>query len=294
MSSAIVLGAISAGSAVYSASQQSKAAKAQAAAAAGMSTGQPYEPVDIFQIGKKAAKFNATTGKRMAMSTASDFNQQAVTDVEAAMAKLFGGGDAYSKQREGSNQVVLDHLAGRLSASTRADVGRKLLATGVSDLGGGAADDAMTGYLGLTQEGLASQGIQEYSSLYKGYRDSVKLVNPADIFQFFGIQPSTAISAEISQAQSVAGGALSQAALINGQQAAIGQASQNEANRNSETAAQLTQIAASSYRAYQNRDTGLGSNGFYNSYAAAQKAAPYAAGYSTNGGGYTPKAERAT
>lgn len=294
MSSAIILGAIATGATVVSSSQQSKAAKAQAAAAAGMSTGQPYEPVDIFKIGKKAAKFNAGPAKGMAMSTAADFNRQAVTDVEEAMSKLFGGGDAYSKQREGSNQVVLDHLAGRLSASTRADVGRKLLATGVGDLGGGAADDAMTGYLGLTQEGLASQGIQEYSSLYKGYRDSVKLVNPADIFQFFGIQPTSAISAEISQAQSVAGGALSQAALINGQQASIGQASQNEANRNAETAAALTKIAASSYRDYQNRNTGLNTDGSYNSYAAAKKAAPYAAGYSTNGGGYTPKAERAT
>lgn len=254
MSSAIIIGAaISTGGALYASNQQKKAAKAQADAAGNMSTGQPYEPIDIFEVGKEAAKFNAGPGKRMAMDTASDFNRQAVTDVEEAMARLFGGGDAYAKQRDASNKVVEDHIAGRLSASTRAEVGRKLLGSGVTDLGPGAADDAYTGYLGLTQEALASQGIQEYQSLYKGYRDSVKLINPADIFSFFGISPTSAISAEISQAQSVAGGSLSQAALINGQQAAIGQAAQTSANRDAETAEALTKIAASTYASYQDR-----------------------------------------
>lgn len=252
MSSAIIIGAaLTTGGALYASNQQKKAAKAQQDAAAGMSTGLPYEPIDIFEVGKEAAKFNAGPGKNMAISTAADFNRQAVADVEEAMAKLFGGGDAYAKQRTASNAVVQDHLAGRLSASTRADVGRKLLETGVTDLGPGAADDAYTGYLGLTQEALASQGVEEYQSLYKGYRDSVKLINPADIFEFFGIAPASAISAEISQAQSVAGGSLSQAGLINGQLAAQGQAAQNSANRDAETVAALTKIAASSYSSYQ-------------------------------------------
>ncbi|MES2467409.1 MAG: Hint domain-containing protein [Verrucomicrobiota bacterium] len=257
----------------------------------------------------------------MAIRTAADFNRQAVADVEEAMAKLFGGGDAYAKQRTAANGVVEDHLAGRLSASTRAEVGRKLLGSGVTDLGPGAADDAMTGRpwlrdpkegrlhphrprlrrpkgmvpfahnegmlrqvrvagqhhsrrdgqllhiqarqqiavqparrrgqrLGLTQEALATQGIQEYQSLYNGYRDSVKLINPADIFDFFGIRPEMAINSEITQAQYTAGGALSQAQLVNQQLSAEGQASQNAASRNSETAAALAKIAVSGYQAY--------------------------------------------
>jgi hypothetical protein len=251
MSSAIIIGAaISTGGAMYASKQQKKAAKAQQEAAAGMSTGQPYGAIDIFDVGKEAAKFNAGPGKSMAIRTAADFNRQAVADVEEAMAKLFGGGDAYAKQRTAANGVVEDHLAGRLSASTRAEVGRKLLGSGVADLGPGAADDAMTGYLGLTQEALATQGIQEYQSLYNGYRDSVKLINPADIFDFFGIRPESAIHSEITQAQYTAGGALSQAQLVNQQLSAEGQASQNAASRNSETAAALAKIAVSGYQAY--------------------------------------------
>lgn len=207
---------------------------------------QPYEPFNILKFGQKAATGNINLGipaasqaaskvsrdvagqaAQISSRIASSSNQQAVADVEAAMAQLFGGADALNAQRGLVNQNVQDWLSGNVSQSTRQELSRSALASG-ADLGEGAVNDLFTGYLGLTKEAVASQGVEAYQSLYSMYQKAAPIVSQAEMFaqtyqpmlQNFGqvlplttLSPADAIQSEMYNRLNTANSSLGAAGL---------------------------------------------------------------------------------
>lgn len=200
----------------YSAYSASKNSKAQAAAAQqqGAVAIDPrrlnailkeLEEFDPMAVAAQAADFNFKQGVPMAQKSATKLNTTATSDTIAAMNRMFGSLEAYEEIRDKSLADIGDHLDGRISASTRRGLGRRLLASGVSELGDGATDDAMTGYLGMTAEDLGSRGQREFSSLYSTWRQAVPLVNGASILSNFTMDPGQMAGLGLQQATSLAG-----------------------------------------------------------------------------------------
>lgn len=207
-----VSAAVTVGTGINSASQQKKAAKQQASLANGLQFDARamekiiaeiggYHAVDVQGVAGQTASNNAGRGVKLARRSASRINDQAVADTIKAMNKLYGGQDRYEGQRESIFENLEENLAGRVSKSTRAQVGRGLLAQGVSQLGADATAQAYTGYLGLTAEGLQEQGANRFQSLYQTWRQSVPLISASQILDRFTISPDNAVQAEIANAQ---------------------------------------------------------------------------------------------
>jgi hypothetical protein len=230
----------SVGTGLSAANQQKKAAAAAANAfgqaqidpaqiAAILGQVQEYHPVDVAGVTSRTAKKNAGEGVTLATRSARTINRRATQDVIDALNKLYGGKDRYESQRDSALANIADRLQGRVSASTRANVGRRLLASGVSDLGEGAVDDLMTGYLGQTQEALSTQGGEEFKSMYSTWRQAIPLISAANIRDRFTISPDNAVQAEIQNATAAANSSMAMAQLqFQGlglmQQSAMGQA----------------------------------------------------------------------
>jgi len=150
-------------------------------------------PVDVRGESEKTIDYNASDGMRKGRAVAKASNEQAVRDLESAMAATFGGQAQFNAQRIGTNQIIEDRLAGRVSESTRAEIGRGLLASGVTGLGQGPTADAYTAYLGLTKEGLQTQGGNEYRSLYSMYSNALPLVNTVDAMRYTTLDPAAIV-----------------------------------------------------------------------------------------------------
>ena len=193
------------GSTAYSVNANKKLAAQQQANLAGLPTGAqlmgmmpgftPYQPIDIFGTAAQAADMNAGKGTDQALSMASRVNTRATRDVERAMMTLFGGREAYTSQRDATNEAVTRWLAGEVSPSTQRSLARQALATG-ADMGSGAGD-LYAGYLGLTQEQMTGQGVDAYRSLYSMYRQSVPLVSGADMLPYTTLQPGQAVQSAL-------------------------------------------------------------------------------------------------
>jgi hypothetical protein len=231
--------AVSVGTTMYAVNQQKKAAKASAAyqqaqidprqMAAILDGVKEFHPVDVAGTVSRTAKQNASEGVTLANRSAKKINARATQDVIDALNKLYGGKEVYDAQRDSALANIADRLQGRVSASTRASVGRRLLASGVSDLGEGAVDDLMTGYLGQTQEAISTQGGEEFKSMYSTWRQAVPLISAANILDRFTISPDNAVQAEIQNATAEANSSMAMAnlrfqALGMQQSAAMGQA----------------------------------------------------------------------
>lgn len=80
----------------------------------------------------------------------------------------------FNAMQKASNDQVMAHLSGQVSDSTKTQLGRQMLGTGAVDLGPGAVDQLYGGYLGLTTEDLATQGNNQYQSLYQMYDNAVQ------------------------------------------------------------------------------------------------------------------------
>lgn len=209
--------AVTAGTAAYSANANKKNAKnanARTLAAQGQFGEAAMREAALFDsenaisfgelmaAGQNAARWNAGEGTSLANQSASAINRVTLDELEAGMARLFGGGEAFSRQRDAVNRNVDDWLAGRLSASTRAQVGRQALNSGLRALGGrdGAAQ-AEAAYLGLTTEGIAQQGVSSYGQLYSMYRNSFPLVTGAQTMGSTTINPAAAMQAAFQASQ---------------------------------------------------------------------------------------------
>lgn len=191
---------------------QKKALKAQQGAMSGLNIDpraiaaiiagvEEYQPVNVGAVVSDTANKNAGEGVNLANRSAKKLNEQAVNDVLAAMAKMYGGKEKYESERTTILGNIDSKLAGQVSSSTRDELGRNLLRTGVTDLGDGATSDTMAGYLGLTKEGLQAQGQEQWQSLYRGFRESLPLINGSQILDRFTIAPDNAVQAEIQNAQ---------------------------------------------------------------------------------------------
>jgi hypothetical protein len=214
---AVTAGTVAAGATLaataYGAYANNKASK-QAAASAGagglaldpralaeiMAGVSEYNPVDVAAVASRTANQNAGEGVTLANRSAKKINAQAVSDVIDAMNKLYGGEKQYQSQQSSVLAAISDSLAGKVSSSTRADLGRRMLASGVSELGEGAADDIYGGYLGLTREQITAQGQEQFKSLYSTWRQSVPLISAANILDRFTMAPGEAVDAEIQNA----------------------------------------------------------------------------------------------
>jgi hypothetical protein len=190
--------AVSIGTTAYSVNANKKlasqSAAQQQAALAGLQAPHfaPYEPIDVMGIVREAAGWNSGEGTTQALGMATRINRRATSDVERAMMTLFGGREAYTSQRDATNDAVNQWLAGDVSPSTRRSLGRQALSTG-ADMGSGAVGDLYAGYLGLTQEQIVGQGVDAYRSLYSMYRQSVPLVSGANMLPFTSIAPGDAV-----------------------------------------------------------------------------------------------------
>lgn len=211
--------AVTIGTTAYTSSQNKKAAKKQRNAmqrlpsGAELTDGLEYEPIDVMAIAREAAGFNAGEGTDLAIGMASRINSRAVSDVEEALARLFGGGNAFNSQRDATNSAVNTWLRGDLSESTRASLGRQALETGAADLGPGSVSDLYAGYLGLTTEQIVGQGVDAYRSLYQLYRSSVPLVSGAELLPFTTLAPGAAVQSELYNELNRSNAALSAAQL---------------------------------------------------------------------------------
>lgn len=234
----------SVGGGIIAAKQQQKAASAAANAfgqaqidpaqiAAILGQVEEYEPVDVAGVTSRTAKKNAGEGVTLATRSARTINRRATQDVIDALNKLYGGKDRYESQRDSALANIADRLQGRVSASTRANVGRRLLASGVSDLGDGAVADAMTGYLGQTQEAISTQGGEEFKSMYSTWRQAIPLISAREILDRFTISPDNAVQAEIINATKMADSSMAMAKL---QFQGLGLMQQNAMNQANVTA----------------------------------------------------------
>lgn len=142
-------------------------------------------------------------GAARATSMAESSNEAAVTQLEAAMSRMFGGGGTFERQRELVNRNTEDMLAGRLSSSTRGQLGRRAIATGAVGLGEGAVSDVYAGYLGLTTEDITTRGAQQYQSLYQGYRQSLPFVSSADMMRYTTLDMGQAFDARLRMEDSI-------------------------------------------------------------------------------------------
>lgn len=154
-----------------------------------------YQAVDVWGESAKAVDFNATEGLSKGKKIAKESNKQAVLDLESAMSAAFGGKAAFENQRTLTNQLIDDHMRGMVSSSTRSEVARNLLASGVTSIGAGPTAEAMTGYLGLTKEGLQQQGSNEYRSLYSMYRQATPLTTTVEAMQYTALDPEAIVAA---------------------------------------------------------------------------------------------------
>ena len=223
--SAITIGAVvTTGAALYGAYNQNKQAKRMENAASGMSFDPKamqkilaeidgYQAVDVSGVASRTATSNAGQGVNLARKSATKLNKTATEDTIAAMNAQFGGADDYDQIRQRALDDIADNLDGQVSRSTRQQIGRRLLGSGVSELGDGAVSDTMTGYLGLTSEGLAAQGQEQFKSLYQTWRQAVPLVNGAQILDRFTMSPDNAVQAEIANATAAAQSELAIAGL---------------------------------------------------------------------------------
>jgi hypothetical protein len=143
-------------------------------------------------INRFAAQLAAELNRKYAVPGAGEaataFNQRATDDVQSSMSQMFGG-DLEGIQGQ-LNQNIQDLLSGDVSQSTRRQLARRALASGNTELGGGAVGDSYAGYLGLTSEGLKAQGQQQFQSLYSMYRQSVPLVSGSQLMPYFGSSAS--------------------------------------------------------------------------------------------------------
>lgn len=139
VATAVAVAAVGAGAAVMSSRSQKKAAKA----AEKQTSKVRYNP-------KRAAK-----------------------DLSQYMPDAFGAPKQFFDMQKASNDMVLAHLKGEVSDSTKTTIGRQMLGTGAVDLGPGAVDQLYGGYLGLTSEDLVTQGNEQYQSLYRMYNTAV-------------------------------------------------------------------------------------------------------------------------
>ena len=151
------------------------------------------KPTKIWGTAQRAVDHNANAGFDRAKSITQRSNSTAVADLESAMGRLFGGSSKFNEQRDLTNQMIADHLAGKVSDSTKADIGRSLLDSGVANMGGAATNDAYNAYLGLTKEGLQSQGANEYRSLYSMYRQALPLTTVTDNMRFTALDPAAMV-----------------------------------------------------------------------------------------------------
>ena len=155
--------------------------------------------VNVWKLAKKALNYNAGEGAANAGNIATASNKRATSDLETAMSKLFGGADQFNAQRNDTNSIIEDHLNGVLSKSTRDELGRNMLDSGVTNIGSGPANENYNAYLGLTKEGLQSQGTQESRSLYSMYRQALPLSTQMDAMRYTTMDPGQMVQLQQSE-----------------------------------------------------------------------------------------------
>lgn len=244
-----ITAAVSVGTTVYAANQNKKAAEQQAAAYGGLGNGSqftsmigsyegsggggsidvrsglregfgqyevnvdPYQAVDVNAVRNEATSYNANEGAMQAGTAAYQLNDRAVTDVEYAMSRMFGGGDNLQQQRDASNEAIQSWLTGQVSQSTRQQLSRQALATGATELGSGAVGDLYGGYLGITREEIMTQGVEAYRSLYDTYRQAVPIVSGSDVMEYTTLSASDAVQSNLYNSLNASNASLSEAQL---------------------------------------------------------------------------------
>lgn len=160
-----------------------------------------FDNKDMFQLLKRLGNYNSRRGSGRATDSAEQINESTIDQLESAMGRLFGGGGAYARLRDGVAANTEDLLAGKLSGSTRRFLGRRAASVGASGIGPGAVDDLYAGFMGTTTEDVVSRGARQFQSLYAGYRQSIPLVTGADLLSSFTLNPAQAIQARIAMAE---------------------------------------------------------------------------------------------
>lgn len=240
---AIAGAVVSAGTAAYGASQQSKAGKAAASGQAAASKAQlrfmqmqasereralkklmsegafEFPSVDA---GAAANESLGTTTRNMpgVLANTATAYDSAAANFERYLQSTFGKGadgkSALDSQKSATNQAVMDQLMGRLSQGTRTLLGRRALASGATNLGRGAVQDAYTYQLGLAAEDQVRQGVSNYGQLYEQYGRFAPQISPMDMLNYGGLSTNSALQnsqfnasgqfqAQIAQAEAILG-----------------------------------------------------------------------------------------
>jgi len=152
---------------------------------------------DLQKMAAEMGTRAATVGVENAAKVAGASNDAAVTQLEEAMSRMFGGDGSFQRQRDLTNRNTEDMLAGKLSRSTENQLARRAVSTGAVGLGEGAVSDAYAGYLGLTTEDITTRGAQQYQSLYQGYRQALPFVSAAEMMPYTTLQVGQAVDARM-------------------------------------------------------------------------------------------------
>jgi hypothetical protein len=156
-----------------------------------------FKTNDMIQLMDRMGSAAATKGVGNATRIAGESNEAAVTQLEEAMSRMFGGDGSFERQRNLVNRNTEDMLAGKLSRSTENQLARRAVSSGAVGLGEGAVSEAYAGYLGLTTEDITTRGAQQYQSLYQGYRQALPFVSAADMMPYTTVQAGQALDARI-------------------------------------------------------------------------------------------------
>ena len=156
---------------------------------------------DMMKMLDHISGWAGSKGVDRATRIASKSNDAAVTQLESAMSRMFGGDGQYERARDLALKSTEDMLAGRLSPSARGILARRAVSSGAAGLGKGAVSDAYAGYLGLATEDIVSRGAQQYQSLYQGYRQALPFVSAADMMPYTSLQSGQALEARLRMAE---------------------------------------------------------------------------------------------
>lgn len=134
----------------------------------------------------KAVRMNKG-GLVTATKAATKVNEATTASVIDSMDQMLGG--KFASLRDSTTANIQSHLDGEVSVGTQRQVSRDVLRKGISELGRGAVSDSYAGYLGLTRESLATQGAQEFQSLYTTLKQGLPTVTGAQLAPLFTHNP---------------------------------------------------------------------------------------------------------
>jgi len=143
-----------------------------------------FQPKHMTEFSNRLGDYAAGKGSDNANALSAKLNKGNLDELDKAMDRQFGNDGSFARSRDLASQNTEDMLAGKVSMSTRRQLGRRAVSSGASGIGPDAVNDTYAGYLGLTTEDITTRGAEQYRSLYGGYNQAARLTTGFDAMNY--------------------------------------------------------------------------------------------------------------